>query len=476
MAVLEFSWEKSGLRQVSAARRPAGIRLSDDVLLRNALWFVKLRWAVAVFLVCVQVTAALFGPGLAHIGIALQGLWPIVIAAVLATANVWYILTIKKSDGRGFSPAVNIWTQIVVDLICVTVVVHFLGSIVTPAPFLFMLHIVLAGVFLSTETSFVVLFIAWLFYGVCVALEYSGIVEPASVLVAISQTRVTLTGWTILFQEASVDLLFLLVWYMVAQLSTVIRIRENQLIEAEAQTRKAQSEKDRYAVQMTHQLKAPLDAIRSNIALLVKGYCGGISEEMSQMLQKIDFRTVGMSRLILDVLKLSRVNSMEDAPTPSLVDLSTILKENIDELRPQAARRSITIETDLSTIECRCIVQQIQMLFDNIVANAISYSYDGGTVEIRCHSNDVVVSDNGIGIPEDKLPHIFDEYFRTKEASEFNRASSGIGLAIVKRVAQNHGLRLMVESEPKKGTTFTVHFPATEPEAHSARLEKALCI
>jgi signal transduction histidine kinase len=194
------------------------------------------------------------------------------------------------------------------------------------------------------------------------------------------------------------------------------------------------------------------------------------------MLQKIDFRTVGMSRLILDVLKLSRVNSMEDAPTPSLVDLRTILKENIDELRPQAARRSITIETDLSTIKCRCIVQQIQMLFDNIVANAISYSYDGGTVEIRCHSNDVVVSDNGIGIPEDKLPHIFDEYFRTKEASEFNRASSGIGLAIVKRVAQNHGLRLMVESEPKKGTTFTVHFPVTEPEAHSVRLEKALCI
>ncbi|MDD5672741.1 MAG: HAMP domain-containing sensor histidine kinase [Chitinivibrionales bacterium] len=464
MARIEFSWEKSEQAPVKVARRATGIRLSDEVLARNAVWFIKLRWAVAAFLLLFQALAIFWGRGLEHVGIAAGGFWPASIAVILGVANIWYALTIRKEGGL-FPPAINIWTQIIVDLVCLTFAVHFLGSLGTSAPFLYVLHIVLAGVFLSTEASFLVLALVVVFYGSCLALEYGGIVLPHSVLRAAAPVAGGQDAWNILLQAASLDILFLLVWFMVAQLSQIIRIRENQLIEAEEQTRIAQKEKDRYAVQMTHQLKSPLDAIRSNISLLVNGYCGALPEEAARTLKRIDFRAKGMGELVIDVLKLSRVKLLEDPQSMALVDIGALLKEILAELAAFAEKRNVSIQAELESLEQRCFQEQMQMFFENILTNAISYSYIGGSVRVCCkgrapQESCVEVIDQGIGIEADKLPHIFDAYFRTKEASEYNQSSSGIGLAIVKQVAQNHGLRLAVESEPKKGTTFSVFFPA----------------
>jgi two-component system, OmpR family, phosphate regulon sensor histidine kinase PhoR len=469
MAALEFFWEKSGTqRALPAKRSAAGIRLSDDVLLRNAQWFVKLRWIVIAFLCFFQTLTLLAKNGLNAIGIECKGFWPLVIAVILSAANLWYSFSLKKNRGRAFSPAVNIWTQVTVDLLCLTVVVHFLGSTGNPAPFLFVVHIVLAGVFLSTEASSVVLVLAVVLSGACVTLESVGILSAQSVLTASIALPPEHSRWTVFLQEASKDVLFFLVWYMVAQLAMVIRVRENQLVEADAQTRRLQKEKDRYAVQMTHQLKSPLDAIRSNISLIINGYCGPVTEDAVSVLKKVESRAKGMAELIMDVLKLSRVNSVEDALGTETVDVGALVAECVEDLRGYAQQRGIVLKSSRESIRKRCIAEQIRMLFENILTNSISYSYAGGTVDVRCAASNaaagasVIVSDTGIGIADDQLPHIFDEYFRTKEANEHNRSSSGIGLAIVKRVAQNHGLRLSVESAPKRGTTFSVYFPETK--------------
>jgi signal transduction histidine kinase len=474
MAALEFFWEKNGAQRAMPAKRSAGIRLSDDVLLRNALWFVKLRWIVVAFLCFFQSLTMLLASGLGAIGIHGNGYWPLIIAGILSVANIWYSFTLRKAGGRNLSPAVNIWTQITVDLLCLTVVVHFLGSTGNPAPFLFVIHIVLAGVFLSTEASSVVLVMAAVLSGACVILESTGILSPESVLTGSAPLRDAYDNWAIFLHEASKDVLLFLVWYMVAQLAMVIRVRENQLIEADDQTRRMQKEKDRYAVQMTHQLKSPLDAIRSNISLIINGYCGPVTEDAVSVLKKVESRAKGMGELIMDVLKLSRVNSADEAPPPETIDIGTLLGECVEDLRGFAQQRGVVLSSSVVSVRKQCITEQIRMLFENVLTNAISYSYAGGTVDVRCQTGRaqseaaVVVSDAGIGIAEDQLPHIFDEYFRTKEAHEHNRASSGIGLAIVKRVAQNHGLRLSVESMPKHGTTFSVYFPRPEPEAKRA--------
>jgi signal transduction histidine kinase len=103
------------------------------------------------------------------------------------------------------------------------------------------------------------------------------------------------------------------------------------------------------------------------------------------------------------------------------------------------------------------------MLFSNLLANAVLYSYEGGRVRVWCldgHGPIATVEDHGIGIAPDKLPHIFDEYYRTDEAVRHNKASTGLGLTIVRQVAQTHRIRVRVESSPGVGTKFIVRFPS----------------
>jgi signal transduction histidine kinase len=118
-----------------------------------------------------------------------------------------------------------------------------------------------------------------------------------------------------------------------------------------------------------------------------------------------------------------------------------------------------------------------KMLFMNLLANAVIYSHRGGEVHISCclGSNSepiVIISDDGIGIPAEKLPRIFDEYYRTKEAMQHNKESSGLGLSIVKQVAQMYKIHIRVESGPDSGTKFELRFPVAEENSGGEVKEK----
>jgi signal transduction histidine kinase len=101
------------------------------------------------------------------------------------------------------------------------------------------------------------------------------------------------------------------------------------------------------------------------------------------------------------------------------------------------------------------------------VVNAVTYSHDAGLVTVTCAAEPpgtatLVVRDQGIGIPREKLERIFDDYYRTEEAVQHNRASTGLGLAIVRQVACEDQLPVRVESAPGWGTRFTVAIPAVK--------------
>ena len=114
------------------------------------------------------------------------------------------------------------------------------------------------------------------------------------------------------------------------------------------------------------------------------------------------------------------------------------------------------------------------MLIDNLLSNAIHYSWDGGGVQVTCGKRggavEVTVSDEGIGIPAKKLPRIFDDYYRTDEAARHNKDSTGLGLAIVRHVARTAGIRVQVESRYGRGTRFTLSVPAPSDSENAASL------
>jgi signal transduction histidine kinase len=194
-----------------------------------------------------------------------------------------------------------------------------------------------------------------------------------------------------------------------------------------------------------------------------------VSPEIKDILGKIDDRASGMAGLILDVLKLERLKAAaRDPNNHEYVNIGAVIRKCIDKLGPIANSRHIRINASTEDFLVECIPNQLEILFENIISNAIIYSYNGGSVEIvsnfnRASSSAVVtVIDHGIGIGDKDLPHIFDEYFYAPRAALHNRTSSGIGLSIVKTVAENNKLHIKVSSEHEVGTAFSVLFQYPE--------------
>lgn len=480
MAIAEFSWNLARNRFAFPRAGVKGSKLSDEVLIGNARWFIIFRWVVIAILLVFQIFAVIASDALTEIGITHQQGWPLAITMVLCVSNIFYIYALDFRPQTEFnSPSINIWTQIIVDLLCLSVVVHYIGSIGTPAPFFYVLHIALSCIFFSTMESLVVAGLVCVMYGIVLLIENPLLfLAPQSVLIDSDSgaPMVTHLKINILLWMLTLDVLFMVVWYVVSRLAIVVRTHERQLVDAYEHISRAQVEKDRYAVLMTHQLKAPLDAIRSKIGLIKGDYCGETSPEIKEVLEKIDNRASGMAGLILDVLKLERLKAAARDPNNlERVNIDAVIRKCIDKLKPIAHSRQITINGSVEHFAVAGIPYQLEILFENIISNAIIYSYDGASVEIASaidwqdSSAVVSIADHGIGISDKDLPHIFDEYFYAPRAALHNRKSSGIGLSIVKTVAENNKLHIKVDSEPNRGTTFHIIFSGLTSEPNSGK-------
>ena len=171
------------------------------------------------------------------------------------------------------------------------------------------------------------------------------------------------------------------------------------------------------------------------------------------------------------MLQLANLRSTSGQPLKwAEVNLAEILRWSIGQVRQNAEERNITIEQNVEPTSISGVEDHLKMLFVNLLSNAVTYSREGGQVVARCLAIAadgplVTVEDNGIGIAAEKLPRIFEEYYRTDEAAQHNRESTGLGLAIVKQVAHTYRIRICVESVPDVGTKFTLRFPRTRKNA-----------
>ena len=220
-------------------------------------------------------------------------------------------------------------------------------------------------------------------------------------------------------------------------------------------------------VMMTHELKSPLDSIRSGLGMITGGYCGSIPAQSQTVLKEIETRTQQMSVLVLDVLKLSRVRLSDDDDTAPFLALTDIVKARLAVLSRKIADSHLTIPVNVPDLLIRGKAEYLEMLFDNLIGNAVTYSRPGGEVSMTGSRSaltgelTVTIADQGIGISSDELPHIFEEYYRTAQAAHHNPLSTGVGLAIVKHIAELFGIKIEVESAPDHGTAFALTFPAS---------------
>jgi len=219
-----------------------------------------------------------------------------------------------------------------------------------------------------------------------------------------------------------------------------------------------------FVANVSHELRTPLSVIKGYIETLVDGRDMPV-EDRERFLRTIQRHTERLNSLLEDLLALSRLESINPELHREPVSLSTLITGLIDDYRarPAAAGHSLYFALDPAVGEILIDPLKITQVFENLLENALKYAPRGSHIDIstRLHANDVevCVRDNGPGIPEADLPHIFERFYRVDKGRSREKGGTGLGLSIVKHIVQLHGGRVWCESKLGQGTAFFFSLP-----------------
>ncbi len=210
-----------------------------------------------------------------------------------------------------------------------------------------------------------------------------------------------------------------------------------------------------FVADASHELRGPLTVIRGNLDLLKRNFS---EDDRRESLKAIERELIRMSKIVDDLLLLTEVESGQPTQQQE-VSLKNILLEELDRARTLAGERKIVVERQEDLV-AKGDAQRLRHLLANLVDNAIKYTPESGTVTLSLFQDNswacLEVSDTGIGIFPEHLPHIFDRFYRVDKARARTGGGIGLGLAIAKGIAEQHGGKLAVTSQPGKGSKFTL--------------------
>jgi signal transduction histidine kinase len=219
---------------------------------------------------------------------------------------------------------------------------------------------------------------------------------------------------------------------------------------------------------VTHELRSPVSVARSLLRTLIAGYAGLINDQQRDILERVHRRMEFLSKLIDDLLDLAAGKTKILSEETSLIILKDVLLRVVERFQVPAQEKnlSLTLTEKLDQHGGMVVgtVDGLDRVFNNLISNAVKYTPEGGRVTVTLSQKEktlqVGVADTGIGIPEDGISRLFEEFYRAPNAKEMDREGTGLGLTIVRDIVNRYGGNIQVESQVGKGTCFTVTLPA----------------
>ncbi|MGY5777779.1 phosphate regulon sensor histidine kinase PhoR [Rhizobium sp. LEGMi135b] len=219
-----------------------------------------------------------------------------------------------------------------------------------------------------------------------------------------------------------------------------------------------------FVANASHELRTPLASLRGFIET-IQGPAKSDAKAQQRFLGIMFDQTTRMSRLVDDLLSLSRLELKSHIAPDQKVDLVPLLGHVRDSLLPLAGDLDVTINLHLPAgkVEVLGDRDELVQVFENLMENACKYGQEGKSVEVSLLNGagqavEVVVSDKGPGIPAEHVPRLTERFYRVNVEDSRSKKGTGLGLAIVKHILTRHRARLIVKSEVGKGTDFTVRF------------------
>jgi two-component system sensor histidine kinase/response regulator len=248
--------------------------------------------------------------------------------------------------------------------------------------------------------------------------------------------------------------------------SSIENITKQQYLKRITQKMKQEGKKVRYQFLsvLSHELKAPLNALEGYLRMMQEKQAGDRIEDYATPIERSLQRIQGMRSLIMDLLDFTKIRLERKEEKIQEVNLADVASEAIVTVQPYAIQMDVNITLDVrSDTIIMADPDDMEIIFNNLISNAVKYNKIGGKVEITIDSSDseaiLLFSDAGIGITKNDTENLFTEFVRIKNEKTRNISGSGLGLSIVKKVVELYHGTIKVDSTPDIGTVFTIRLP-----------------
>lgn len=229
---------------------------------------------------------------------------------------------------------------------------------------------------------------------------------------------------------------------------------------------KEERERRLFVSNVSHELRTPLTSVKSYLEALDEG---ALTEPVAPDFIKVSLdETNRMMRMVTDLLHLSRIDNETSHLDVELINFTafiTFILNRFDKMRSQDDEKKYELVRDypINSVWIEIDTDKMTQVIDNILNNAIKYSPDGGKITVSMKTTDdqmiLSISDQGLGIPKEDLPKIFDRFYRVDKARSRAQGGTGLGLAIAKEIVKQHNGFIWAKSEYGKGSTFTIVLP-----------------
>ncbi len=229
---------------------------------------------------------------------------------------------------------------------------------------------------------------------------------------------------------------------------------------------KEERERRLFVSNVSHELRTPLTSVKSYLEALDEG---ALSEPVAPDFIKVSLdETNRMMRMVTDLLHLSRIDNATSHLDVELINFTafiTFILNRFDQIRGQDEEKKYDLVRDypITSVWIEIDTDKMTQVIDNILNNAIKYSPDGGKITVTMKTTDdqmiLSISDQGLGIPKQDLPRIFDRFYRVDRARSRAQGGTGLGLSIAKEIIKQHNGFIWAKSEYGKGSTFTIVLP-----------------
>ena len=249
-------------------------------------------------------------------------------------------------------------------------------------------------------------------------------------------------------------------------LESKVQERTRELEQALKEVQVISKKKSTFISAVSHELRTPLTSIKGYASILIAGKLGDVPDAVKQRLEKINIHSDNLVAMINNLLDIARIESGRVEMNCQPVAVKKLIDSAEDILGPQLKNKQLHFIKDIGGNIPETILadeHQIERVFINLIGNAVKFTPPQGTITVKAHAQDNAVvfniSDTGIGMSEQDMQHLFEEFYRVENEINQTATGTGLGLALVKKIVEAHRGKIQVASQAGSGTTFSFTIP-----------------